>query len=257
MDDHFLFYVPSDQMVGNQIRFSDEETRHISKVLRKRPGDVVRVTDGSGLLLTVRLFDFGKREVCGEVIDRELTPAEFERILALGVIRQRDRLEFAIEKAVELGATRLVLVHSDNAEKVSVKASRIDKIIISAMKQSRRTHLPQWEERESFSDTIAVYRDNCKIFMAHPGGSDRTEWMPTNNDLVTAKKPDSEQRPDDLEQRPDDVKPQLLLVGPEGGFSDVEVGQAVDSGAELVSLGPTRLRAETAVCAILTLVRVS
>ncbi|MGM0738904.1 MAG: RsmE family RNA methyltransferase [Bacteroidota bacterium] len=132
MDEHFLFYAPPDHITDDRIVFPEEEAHHIATVLRKKAGDVVQATDGVGNTLEVRLDTVDKKTAAGEVTARFITPAEPDRILAMGVIRQRERLEFAIEKAVELGVTRIVLVHSEYAGKMEIKARRIEKTIITA-----------------------------------------------------------------------------------------------------------------------------
>ncbi len=228
MEEHFLFYIPSQYISGENVFFPDDEVHHLIRVLRKRDGDVVRVTDGAGRLLQVRLQVVGKKEVVGHVLEQTIIPPEPDRILAMGVIRQRDRLEFAIEKAVELGATRILLVHSDHAEKMRLRASRIDKTVISAMKQSKRCHLPSWEERHGFMELMSDYRESHKIIMAHPLGEENERWQPENT-------------------------PMLLMSGPEGGFSGEEVSHAKSCGALVVSLGNARLRAETAACTLVGL----
>jgi 16S rRNA (uracil1498-N3)-methyltransferase len=232
MDEHFLFYVPPELIKHDRILFSEDEAHHIAKVLRKQPGDVVQVTDGVGNTMDVRLIVVDKKKVAGEVTATYNTPAEPDRILAMGVIRQRERLEFAIEKAVELGVTKIVLVHSEHAGRMEVKPKRVEKTIISAMKQSRRPWLPAWEERDSFYDVLAEYRESREVVMAHPEVEGTYDWK-------------------------GDDSPMLLLVGPEGGFSQKEVELAVASGVKMVSLGQKRLRTETAVCAILTLANLS
>lgn len=228
MDEHFLFYAPPDHITDDRIVFPEEEAHHIATVLRKKAGDVVQATDGVGNTLEVRLDTVDKKAAAGEVTARFITPAEPDRILAMGVIRQRERLEFAIEKAVELGVTRIVLVHSEYAGKMEIKARRIEKTIITAMKQSRRPWLPGWEERDSFFDVLAEYGKSRKTIMAHSLEEGSYDWQP-------------------------DDTPLLLMVGPEGGFSPGELEHCMASGVHTVSFGPKRLRTETAVCVMLTL----
>ncbi|MEX2657103.1 MAG: RsmE family RNA methyltransferase [Balneolales bacterium] len=250
MDDYFLFYVSPEHIQGGRILFPGEEARHLVQVLRKRPDDVVRVTDGAGRRMKVRLIQADKKQVTGEIMSTEEVPSGPELILAMGMIRRRDRLEFAIEKAVELGASRIVLVRSDHAENVSLKPGRIDRIIISAMKQSLHCRLPAWEERGSFHDVLAAYGDNRKVFLAHPEGVDM--------EYSTNKERGDETGPGFNSVMPG-ASPTgcLLMVGPEGGFSEVEMEQAVTSGAQLIRLGTKRLRTETAVCALMVLVSCS
>lgn len=230
MDDHFLFYVAPDDIISNKVRFPEEEGRHIAKVLRKKSGDVIQVTDGLGHRMDVRLTLHDKKRVEGDIVATAVMPEDTERILAMGVIRQRDRLEFAIEKAVELGVTRIVLVHSDHAEKVSVKPSRVDKTIISAIKQSHRYRLPEWEERESFYEVLSEYRQNRRVITALAEEEGVRNMISENS-------------------------PSLLLVGPEGGFSRAEIGHITAFGSQFIQLGKTRLRTETAVCALLSLLQ--
>ncbi len=228
MDEHFLFYIPPEDIREERMWFPEEEVRHIGKVLRKQAGDIVQATDGTGRLLDVELIVVDKKKAAGEIVQSREISAGPERVLAMGLIRQRDRLEFAVEKAVELGVTRLVLVHSDHSGTMTVKPARIEKTIISAMKQSRRCHLPVWEERDSFYDVLSAYRDNRTVIMADPEGVTSRDWHPGRN-------------------------PALLMVGPEGGFSGKEKDQAIASAAQFVNLGSNRLRTETAACALLTL----
>ncbi len=228
MDEHFLFYVPPDEIRHERLQFSEDEANHIARVLRKQPGDLVQVTDGVGNIMDVKLIVVDKKKVAGEVVATCMTPAIPERILAMGVIRQRERLEFAIEKAVELGVTKIVLVHSEHAGRMELKPKRIEKTMIAAMKQSRRPWLPAWEERDSFYDVLAEFREGREVVMAHPDVGGTCEWKA-------------------------DDSPMLLMVGPEGGFSQKELEQAVASGVKIVSLGQRRLRTETAACVMLTL----
>ncbi len=226
MDDHFLFYADPEHIRNNVVHFPEEEVRHIVKVLRKKPGDRVQVTDGSGKRMDVRLMEIEKKRVTGEIVATEVEPAEPERILAMGLVRKRERLEFAIEKAVELGATHIILVHSDHSEKMSIKAPRVDNIIISAIKQSQRCYLPKWETRNSFGEVLEAYGKDRRVLVAHPRDS-----------------PVSENHAKD--------DPLLMMVGPEGGFSTEELEQAASAEAVFIRLAHTRLRTETAVCAVM------
>lgn len=209
--------------------FPDEEAHHILNVLRKRSGDIVQVTDGLGCRMEVRIEISEDKAVKGHILATHYSKAGPDRILAMGVIRNRDRLEFAVEKATELGVTRIILVHSELAGKTEIKARRIDKAIMSALKQSRQLWLPAWEESASFTETISRYWDNRTILVAHPSGESLKGQDVHNSSL-------------------------LLLVGPEGGFSKNELEEARVYNASFVRLGESRLRTETAVCAMLALV---
>lgn len=228
MDDRFLFYVPPKYIHRDDLFFPDEEAHHLLNVLRKRSGDIVQVTDGLGCRMDVRIEISGDKVVKGCISASYYSKAGPDRILAMGVIRNRDRLEFAIEKATELGVTRIVLVHSEFAGKMEVKARRIEKTITSALKQSRQLWLPAWEECTSFTEAITRHRDHRNVLVAHPSG----ESIQMN-----------EMQGSHL----------LLIVGPEGGFSENEMEEARANNATFVRLGESRLRTETAACALLAL----
>lgn len=228
MDDRFLFYVPPKYIHRDDLFFPEEEVHHLVNVLRKRSGDIVQVTDGLGCRMDTRLEISDDKAVKGHILASYYSEAGPDRVLAMGVIRNRDRLEFAVEKATELGVTRIVLVHSEFAGKMDVKSHRIDKTIRSALKQSRQLWLPAWEESASFIETITRHRDHRTILAAHPSGENIKMHEMKDSSL-------------------------LLLVGPEGGFSENEMKEARANNAIFVRLGENRLRTETAVCALMAL----
>ena len=140
----------------------------MGRVLRKRVGDVVWATDGMGNKLKVELTEAGKKRVEGKILKKDFVSPGPEYLLAAGAVRQRERMEFAVEKAVELGATRIIIFHSDYSGRQEIRPARIQKTILSAMKQSRRYHLPAWEEYRSFDDVLTKYAGDCDFWMAHP-----------------------------------------------------------------------------------------
>lgn len=145
------------------------------RVLRKRVGDVVWATDGMGNKLKVELIEAGKKRVEGKILKKDFVSPGPEYLLATGAVRQRERMEFAVEKAVELGATRIIIFHSDYSGRQEIRPARIRKTILSAMKQSRRYHLPAWEEYRSFDDVLTKYAGDCDFWMAHPAADSATD----------------------------------------------------------------------------------
>jgi len=226
-----LFYTPPEQCTGEVVYLRDEEAHHAIHVLRYQPGDSISVVDGKGRWIDGEIISCSKKEVVIEVGEtRQLTDENTlkQRVLALGLIKNRQRLEFAIEKSVELGATEIVLFQSQNTEREKVRMDRLELIARSAMKQSLRAWLPEIRFIASVPDLIENYK-GYHMLVAH----EKHRNLPEIN-------------PDWL------INERLMaLVGPEGGFADDEVETLAREGAELVSLGSYRLRAETAAIAFL------
>lgn len=227
-----IFYTNPEKVFEAHFELADQEAQHVAKVLRLRKGDEIHATDGKGIRLVGNIQAIGKNSVTVFIKEKEEIPKPIpEKVLAMGIIKKRDRLEFAVEKAVELGATEIVLFDSDHSEKTKVREDRLQTIAISAMKQSMRSWLPEIVILKSLEAVLQKYAD-FKVLMAHEqvgfesGKADEFENL--------------------------DEEKLLLLVGPEGGFSNQEVELAKSQNAELVSLGKYRLRAETAAVAFLS-----
>ncbi|MDI6400660.1 RsmE family RNA methyltransferase [Balneolaceae bacterium ANBcel3] len=227
MDSHFLFYVEPESVSGNTVTFSEHEVHHMSRVLRKKEGDGILVTNGCGYRFEVILQRIEKKRATGIIQKAEKLSVGRHITLAMGVIRQKDRLEYAIEKAVELGVSRILLVHSEFAGKVRVKEARIEGAILSAMKQSGRCYKPEWGVSSSFQEAIEAWMK--KDDLLYYGEMEGEHPMTLTRENV----------------------PAFLVIGPEGGLSGNEVHYLKESGGHPVRLGSARLRAETAVCAMM------
>ena len=226
-----LFYAPPEQCSEDVIYLIDDEAHHAAHVLRYKTGDAISVVDGRGCWFDGEIISISKKEVSVAVkkITRLVEEKKLkQRVLALGLIKNRQRLEFAVEKAVELGSTELVLFQSKNTEREKVRMDRLDLIARSAMKQSLRAWLPEVRFISSLSTLVDEYQD-YHLLLAHEkhGGAAEVnpDWL--REDMI------------------------MVLIGPEGGFTEDEVKLLTQSGAELVSLGRYRLRAETAAIAFL------
>ncbi len=218
-----LFFVHPEDLQEKTFTLRGQESHHASRVLRMNTGDEIHLTDGSGHALLGVIETMGRSDLSGSILQKEFLPWEgAELILALGLIRKRDRLEFAVEKAVELGVRKIILFQSDHTEKAPLKLNRLELIAQSAMKQSLRFYLPEIEYRNNLEEVLKSGRYD-HMFIAH-------------------EKADSDQEINDHPSKGS----VLLLVGPEGGFSESEVRLALAEGAEMISLGKHRLRAETA-----------
>lgn len=222
-----LFYTPPEQVRGNALTLTGDEAGHAVKVLRFQAGDVIFVTDGAGTRFEGRIESAEKNKISISILDKQITLKPFELVLVLGLIKNRQRLEFAVEKAVELGATEIILFKSDHSERGKVNTERLQAIALSAMKQSLRSWLPAVLYRESLEVAMQGYTDHV---------------------LVAAHEKEKNNAPGIFDLNTN----YLALAGPEGGFSDTEIRMLTERNARLISLGDYRLRSETAVVALLS-----
>lgn len=225
-----FFYAPPENWKDDrsEVEVNDQEAIHISKVLRNSVGDQVYVVDGVGNRSKCEITDISKKSVQLKVLETssEKEPAT-KKVIAFGAIKKRDRLEFTIEKAVELDAWEICVFDADHSERSRLNEERLYTQIVSAFKQSGRFYLPELVIKRSLDEVLEQYKEHS-ILMAYLGEEESAI-------------------PSDLKDSGN-----LLLVGPEGGFSKREADLAKRKGAQFISLGKNRLRAETAVVAFLS-----
>lgn len=218
-----LFYTP-DLQTDTQTLAGDQ-FRHAVRVMRKRAGDQLMFTDGAGTLATVVLKEVGKREATFQVQQSEvIAPRNYTLSVAVAPTKNTKRIEWALEKMIEMGVDRFVPIRCDHSERLSLKVDRLNAIAISAMKQSQQVFLPRVEEMISLSDYIAQQASlDVAKFIGYKDDS--------SSSLV------------DNYSKGRDVS---FLIGPEGDFSDREIELAREAGFVPVILGENRLRTETA-----------
>lgn len=222
-----IFYTHSEHIKGDRLELTDQEARHAAKVLRFDIGDTLFASDGKGNLYKTTISSISKSSVLANIEEIESEPEpKTKKVIAFGAIKKRDRLEFAIEKAVELDAWEICVFHADHSERSKINQERLQSIALSAFKQSKRRWLPKITYSDSIEEVLNHYHD-CTPMVAH------VESAVEKPDALTSAK-------------------NLLLVGPEGGFSDREIKVVKNHKAEFISLGKHRLRAETAVAVILS-----
>ncbi|CAN5142267.1 16S rRNA (uracil(1498)-N(3))-methyltransferase [soil metagenome] len=230
-----LFYVPHIQPNAT-FTLPPDEVRHCLKVLRKRVGDTVHVTDGLGHLYLAELIadrlDDCQLKVVSAIADE--TARAYKVTIALAPTHDADRLEWFIEKATELGIDAIQLVITSRTERFKYKPERLQKILLGALKQSGRATLPVLDEPQDW-----------KAFM-------KSSSQYTGKKLIAACFGERKSLKD-LYQSGQDV---LVLIGPEGDFTLEEVNMAVQSGFQPVTLGAARLRVETAALATLQTIHV-
>lgn len=228
-----LFYQP---LLPEGIYYLDAfESKHCTKVLRKKNGDAIHITDGKGFLYHAIITKPDSFQCTFKIQEKIAEPVRGFRIhIAISPIKNPDRLEWFVEKVVELGVDEITLIECDHTERNHVKPERLEKLAISAMKQSLKWTLPKISGPIKLSELIKSSTDASK-FIAHVN--------PENSKhLLHVASPDSNY---------------LVLIGPEGDFSKDELLLAMGNNFKAVSLGTSRLRTETAglaACHILNLV---
>ena len=224
-----LFY--STEIEDNLIYLKDQEARHCAQVLRKQVGDEIKVTDGRGKLFSAVLIKLNKH-VCELTIHETKSMAPHAPYLHVGIVPTKniDRVELFLEKATELGINEVSLLLADHSERKKVRFDRLQKILLSAMKQSLNTYLPKLNDIRPLKEWIlnSPTNDQLQKFIPHC----------YNNEKQTLKQayvPGNEA---------------LILIGPEGDFSLDEVELALQNKFIPISLGETRLRTETAAISV-------
>ena len=209
----------------SQIQFDKEESRHIVRVLRKKEGDTLYITNGKGLLFTSEIIVASDKKCITKIVKTEEKPnhRNYYLHIAIAPTKNNDRLEWFLEKATEIGIDEITPIICKNSERKVVKTERLSKIIQSAMKQSLQFTLPKLNDPIKFSDFIKQ-EDNNSLYIAH---CEKTE----KKTLKTIASKNANY---------------TILIGPEGDFSTTEIEQALAKGYQPTSLGNTRLRTETA-----------
>ena len=221
-------YIADLAVKDNLISIRDEEHRHLS-VARAEVGEEIEIFDGRGEVLTAIIAVIERRETHAHITGkRHVTADAHELILGQSLIRHA-AVEFALEKAVEAGVTRIipVIAGRSNAKDVG-RRERWHRIIVEAAKQSKRYYLPVLDEPRSFSKVLEVKAPTRIVFSEKNGSALK----------------------DAIKQ-----SPVLYMIGPEGGWTDEELVFAQQRGFALVGLGATILKAETAAVVATALVR--
>ena len=225
------FYLPV-SLETPAVELTGAEAHHLKDVLRLEVGDRVVLFDGRGTEAQARIASIGKRAVSLEVLDVRSVPAVAPPVALATAIPKGDRFRFLVEKAAELGVSRLVPLATERSV-VHPRDFKLDKMrqtVIAATKQSGRAHLMQIDALLSWKDFLASIPPEHCLLVADPLG------LPLPDAVLQAPR-----------------RPTIAVVGPEGGLTRDEIQAAVDAGALRVGLGDHVLRIETAAIALCTL----
>ncbi|MCP5063035.1 MAG: 16S rRNA (uracil(1498)-N(3))-methyltransferase, partial [Ignavibacteriae bacterium] len=148
-----LFYNPDITETTEQFSFNKEESKHITKVLRKREGDILNITNGNGWLFKAAISIANIKSCVATIIEKELQPRHNYKLhLSVAPTKMNDRYEWFLEKATEIGIDSITPILCEHSERKFVKQERFEKIIQSAMKQSLNCYLPKLNEVIKFND---------------------------------------------------------------------------------------------------------
>lgn len=218
-----IFYC--DSISDGEARFGREESGHCLRVLRMRRGDAVSFTDGKGNFYEGLITDDNPSAMTAAVTSaRKAEERPYRLHIAISPVKNDDRLEWFVEKAVETGIDEITPLICSRTEKRRIRKERLEGLIISAMKQSVKGHLPKLNDTTGFSEFVTVARPGKRLIACCDPEIRRTAITGTFS--------------------PDDEI--TVLIGPEGDFTPDEVALAIRNGFTPVHLGTSRLRTETA-----------
>lgn len=224
----YLFYTPGITPQHRAFILSEEESKHAVRVLRMADGHQVNLVDGRGGLYTAMIADAHPKRTVLEIVNVHLGHEKRPYYLHIAVAPTKniDRMEWFIEKATEVGIDEVTPLICERSERKEVKTERLNKVAVSAIKQSLKAYLPKVNHPVKFNDFIRNGFTGRK-FIGHCSDGDKQY-------LSALAEPGA---------------PVLVLIGPEGDFSPVEIDAALSEGFAPVTLGAARLRTETAALA--------
>lgn len=215
------FYIPL--LAQNTITLPEETSKHVVQVLRMARGEEVMLTNGAGQKSRVVIVDDNRKRCTVTVIDtiNEKIPS-LNVTIAISLIKNAARFEWFLEKAAEIGVTQIIPLLCDRTEKEKFRYDRLNAILISAMLQSQQCRLPRLVEPVPFAKAIEQDLGEQK-FIAHCLPEEKLQLSSLSH-----------------------LSSSVILIGPEGDFTEKEIKLAMDKGFKPVALGNTRLRTETA-----------
>ena len=234
-----FFYTPT--MSGS---LPEDEAKHAVRVLRMKEGDEIFLMDGCGTFYKAEITTASNHHCLYKIIEEEKQTRTWAGKIHLAVAptKLNERMEWLVEKATEIGWDRVSFLNCQFSERRNIKTERIEKIVVSATKQSHKAWMPAVDEMQSFKAFVEQWglppgqkNDGVQRFICH---------------CNEGKKPHLK----DLTQNGQDC---IVMIGPEGDFSLEEVRMAEEHGFQSVSLGNSRLRTETAALVAVHLMQLS
>jgi len=220
------FYCPD---IANTLTLGEEESRHCVRVLRCVEGDTIVVVDGAGMTYRCRITMAHPKRCAVAIQQATATPPHWHHRMVVGIAptKHLDRIEWMVEKCVEMGIDRIVPLRCHNSERTVLKTERLRNIMVAAIKQAQHATLPQLDEMMPLEQLLSEPHHGKRLIAYCDPELPRDQ----RHTLAQAYRPGTDT---------------LVLIGPEGDFSPQEVQNALAAGCEPVTLGDSRLRTETA-----------
>jgi 16S rRNA (uracil1498-N3)-methyltransferase len=222
------FYFAHLATMHEEFALNENSSRHIVQVLRMQTGEDLRLTDGKGLSVLAKIREANKKKCVVQIVEKQKQASPKRNIsIALSLLKNASRFEWFLEKSTELGVSEIVPLKSARTEKQQFRVDRMRSILESALIQSQQVWMPILHEPQNFNSCVENVQADQK-FIAHcENGKKRklSEMMEAN------------------------ASSQLILIGPEGDFTDEEIQLAIKHQFIAVELGENRLRSETAAIA--------
>ena len=220
-----FFYLEEISPEQSTLSFDQDASKHIVQVLRMKESEKLQVTDGKGVLATGEILDANKKKCTVNILQKELTEKPLRSItICISLLKNANRFEWFVEKACEIGITQIVPLLCERTEKQRFRYDRIRNICISAMLQSQQVWLTELTEPKSIAKAIPEMHHEQK-FIGHCLKDEKSSL----SDLVNVH-----------------LASQVMLIGPEGDFTNAEIDMALAHHFIPAALGETRLRSETA-----------
>ncbi len=236
-----FFYKEDLVASSNDIVLDEATSKHIVQVLRMQNGGQLQLTNGKGILFTAEISDNNRKKCIVTVIQKsEIANLKSKIIIAISPVKNNTRFEWFLEKATEIGVSEIIPLLCERTEKTTFKFERMKSILVSAMLQSQQCWLPVLHEPVRYDKLWQSFKTLPKLdeyqqkFIAHCVDDIKRSLSDLNNKSLSSK---------------------IILIGPEGDFTNKEIELALQNHYSAVSLGETRLRTETAGIVAATLLR--
>ncbi|WP_317040455.1 16S rRNA (uracil(1498)-N(3))-methyltransferase [Parapedobacter koreensis] len=221
-----MFYTPGILPGDSAFTLDEEESKHAVRVLRMAEGHHVHLVDGRGGLYTAVVVDAHPKRAVLEIISATANHAKrpYYLHIAIAPTKNIDRVEWFLEKATEVGIDEVTPLICEHSERKEVKTDRLNKVMVAAMKQSLKAHLPKLNEPVKFADFLDATQRGSQKCIAYCAEGEKGY----------------------LSQMVAPAGHYTILIGPEGDFSDAEIEAALSLDYAPITLGDARLRTETA-----------
>ncbi len=205
----------------SDIILDEIDSKHLSKSLRKKMGDIIRITNGNGLEINGKIIRLGKNIKVNVINKKQHKKADISIHVAMSPLKNPSRFEWFVEKSTEIGISEITPIITKFSEKRKINIDRLNKIVISSMKQSNQFYLPKVNLITSFDDFLKLNKDYKLIAHLKNNNSFNKKSIANKDQIV-------------------------IMIGPEGGFSEEEILKASKEKVKEISFGKNRLRSETA-----------